>query len=73
MTQVHTLHLALLSLLRFPWAQSSACLGLSGCHPIPQECWPHQTAWGYLQTAEGALNSTVDVTDEDVNELWSQH
>ena len=51
MTQVHTLHLALLNLLRFPWAQSSACLGLSGCHPVPQDCWPHQTAWGHPQNS----------------------
>jgi len=43
MTLVQTLHLDLLNLLRFPWAQCSAFLGLSGWHPIPWVCRLHPT------------------------------
>jgi len=38
MTQVHTLHLGLLNLMRFTWAHCSACPGLSEWHPIPWAC-----------------------------------
>lgn len=52
-----TLYLALLELMRFPWAHSSSQSGSSGCHPLPTVC---QLCHYIISTlAEGALCLTV--------------
>ncbi len=69
----NALHMDLLNLMRFTWAHCSACLGSSGWHPIPWTCWPHHTAWGHLQTAEGALDPTADIRDKVVKKHQPLH
>ena len=62
-SQVQALHLDVLYLVRFSWAHCSACPGLYVWHPVPGVC--------HLQTAEGALNPTVNVI-EGIKEFWAQ-
>ena len=72
-TQVQTLHLASLNLMRSSWAHCSVCLGLSRWRSIPLVYWLHPTGGVIRKLAEGALNPTVDVTDEHTKEHQSHY
>jgi len=56
-----------------PGPTAWACLILSGWPPFLCACWSHHTSWCHPLTSEVALDPTVNVTDEDIKEHWSQH
>lgn len=53
---------------------SQACHGLSGCHPFPEACQPHHSAWCHLKTCWGYTQSKVFVIHPDMEQYQqSQH